>query len=73
MESKNKQTKCSIDTNDYEFLERRYLSTTEITRWYMKQFIEYFNQFYITSKANRGNYQLSEGDGKQEQTDKMFD
>ena len=46
---------------------------SELKRQYSKQLLEYHKEFYLTPKANRGNYQLSEGDGKQEHTDKMFD
>lgn len=46
---------------------------SELKRQYSKQLLEYHKEFYLTPKANRGNYQLSETDGKQEQTDKMFD
>ena len=46
---------------------------SELKRQYSKQFLEYCKEFYLTPKANRGNYQLSDGDGKQEQTDSIFD
>ena len=46
---------------------------SELKRQYSKQLLEYCKEFYLTPKANRGNYQLNESDGKQEQTDGIFD
>lgn len=46
---------------------------SELKRQYSKQLLEYCKEFYLTPKANRGNYQMSDGDGKQEQTDGIFD
>lgn len=48
---------------------------SEMKRQYSKQFLEYCKEFYLTPKVNRGNFQLSEGDGngKHEQSDSLFD
>ncbi len=48
---------------------------SELKRQYSKQLLEYCKEFYLTPKSNRGNYQLGDGDGngKQEQSDGIFD
>lgn len=46
---------------------------SELKRQYSKQLLEYCKEFYLTPKANRGNYQLGDGEGQQEKTDGIFD
>ena len=46
---------------------------SELKRQYSKQQLDLARELYLTPKSNRGNYQLNEGDGKQEPADKMFD
>lgn len=54
-------------------LEAKESALSDLKRKYSKQFMEYCKEFYLTPRVNRGDFRLSDDEGKQDQKDAIFD